>query len=78
MFPNKAHFATDFRNIPFDKMIEGLGGYAETVEKYQEIVPALERAFASNKPACINVLTKGVITPVIEDMTMRRDDASIE
>ncbi|MBK2094650.1 thiamine pyrophosphate-binding protein [Francisella philomiragia] len=78
MFPNKAHFATDFRNIPFDKMIEGLGGYAETVEKYQDIVPALERAFASNKPACINVLTKGVITPVIEDMTMRRDDASIE
>lgn len=78
MFPNQKHFATDFRNIPFHKMVEALGGYGELVEKYEELVPALERAFVSGKPACINVMTKGVITPVIEDITMRRDDASIE
>lgn len=78
MFPNRAHFATDFRNIPFHKMVEGLGGYGELVESAEDIIPALERAFASGKPACINVMTKGVITPVIEDVTMRRDDAKIE
>ena len=32
-----------------------MGGYGEQVENPDEIGPALERAFASGKPACINV-----------------------
>ncbi len=40
---------------PYHKMVEGLGGYGEAVERPEEIRPALERAFASGKPACINV-----------------------
>ena len=39
----------------YDKMVEGLGGYGEAVEKPEDIRPALERAFASGLPACINV-----------------------
>lgn len=78
MFPHRAHFATDFRNIPFHTMVEGLGGYGELVTDVNEIGPAVERAIASGLPACVNVMTKGVITPVIEDVTMRRDNASIE
>ena len=39
---------------PYHKMVEGLGGYGEAVERPEEIRPALERAFASGKPACIN------------------------
>lgn len=42
--------------IRYDKMVEALGGYGELVEKPEEIRPALERAFASGKPACVNVL----------------------
>jgi acetolactate synthase I/II/III large subunit len=43
-------------DTPYEKMVEGLGGYGERVEKPSEIRPALERAFASGMPACINVM----------------------
>ena len=39
----------------YDKMVQGLGGYGEAVEKPEDIRLALERAFASGLPACINV-----------------------
>ncbi|MFO7680404.1 MAG: thiamine pyrophosphate-binding protein, partial [Chloroflexota bacterium] len=39
----------------YDKVVEALGGYGEWVETPAEIGPALARAFASGKPACINV-----------------------
>lgn len=42
--------------IRYDKMVEALGGYGELVERPAEIRPALERAFSSGLPACINVL----------------------
>jgi len=34
-----------------------LGGYGELVEKDEDIVPAIQRALESGKPACINVMT---------------------
>jgi len=40
----------------YDKVVEALGGYGEMVDKPSEIRPALERAFKSGLPACINVL----------------------
>jgi acetolactate synthase-1/2/3 large subunit len=43
--------------IRYDRMVEALGGYGEMVERPEDIRPALERAFASGKPACINVIT---------------------
>ncbi len=42
--------------IRYDKMVEALGGFGELVEHPEDIRPALERAFASGLPACINVL----------------------
>jgi acetolactate synthase-1/2/3 large subunit len=42
--------------IRYDKMVEALGGYGELVQRAEDIRPALERAFASGLPACINVL----------------------
>jgi acetolactate synthase-1/2/3 large subunit len=41
---------------PYDKMVEAMGGYGERVEDPAEIRPALERAVASGKPACLNVM----------------------
>ncbi|MBN1496226.1 MAG: thiamine pyrophosphate-binding protein [Spirochaetes bacterium] len=46
----------------YEKMVEGLGGHSEFVTKDEEIIPALERAFASGKPACINVMTDPTVT----------------
>jgi acetolactate synthase-1/2/3 large subunit len=43
--------------IRYDKLVEALGGYGELVTKPDQIRPALERAFASGKAACVNVLT---------------------
>jgi len=41
----------------YDKVVEALGGHGELVQKPEELRPALDRAFASGKPACVNVLT---------------------
>jgi acetolactate synthase-1/2/3 large subunit len=40
----------------YDKIVEVLGGYGEHVTEPKEIRPALERARASGKPACVNVM----------------------
>jgi acetolactate synthase-1/2/3 large subunit len=49
----------------YEKMVEGLGGYGEFVTKDEEIIPAVNRAFGSGKPACINVMTDpAVVSPV--------------
>ena len=41
----------------YDLAAAAFGAHAELVERPEEIPPALERAFASGKPACINVMT---------------------
>jgi acetolactate synthase-1/2/3 large subunit len=41
----------------YDKVVEALGGHSEFVQRPEELRPALDRAFASGKPACVNVLT---------------------
>ena len=41
----------------YDKMAEALGCHGEYVEEPGQILPALERAFASGKPALVNVKT---------------------
>jgi acetolactate synthase-1/2/3 large subunit len=46
----------------YEKVVEGLGGHGEFVTKDSEIIPALERAFASGKPACVNVMTDPSVT----------------
>ncbi|HVC75518.1 MAG TPA: acetolactate synthase [Candidatus Micrarchaeaceae archaeon] len=40
----------------YDKVVEALGGYGELVERPGQIRPALERAFRSGLPACINTI----------------------
>jgi acetolactate synthase-1/2/3 large subunit len=41
----------------YDRMAMELGAHGELVEKPHEIRPALERAYASGKPAVVNVMT---------------------
>jgi acetolactate synthase I/II/III large subunit len=40
----------------YDRVVEALGGHGELVERPEDIAPALERAFRSGLPACLNVL----------------------
>jgi len=78
LFTNQKHFATDFRDIPFHTMFEGLGGHGELVETRADIIPAVKRAIASGKTACVNVKTVGHISPIVLATTSKRDKASIE
>lgn len=78
MFESGDHFATDFRDIPFHAMFEGLGGHGELVERPDQLLPALKRAISSGKTACVNVKTKGYISPIVLATTSKRDKASIE
>ena len=78
LFESGKHFATDFRDIPYHKMFEGLGGHGELVETREQLRPALKRALASGKTACLNVKAKGVISPIVLATTNKRDKASIE
>jgi acetolactate synthase-1/2/3 large subunit len=41
----------------YDQVVEALGGHGELVERPEDVKPALARAFASGKPALVNVLT---------------------
>ena len=43
--------------LPYEKVVEALGGYGELVSKPDDLRPALERAFSCGKPALVNVLT---------------------
>jgi acetolactate synthase-1/2/3 large subunit len=43
-------------NARYDKVVEALGGHGEYVTKPGDIAPAIERALASGKPACVNVI----------------------
>ena len=78
LFENGKHFATDFRDIPFHSMFEGLGGHGELVETRDQLAPALKRAIESGKTACINVKCRGVISPIVAATSDKRDKASIE
>jgi len=78
LFASGGHVATDFRDIPFHTLFEGLGGYGELVEDAEDIAPAVQRAMASGRTACVNVRTRGVISPIVAAVTSKRDKASIE
>ncbi len=56
---------TDLKPTRYDMAAAGFGCHAEYVEQPGDLVPALERAFASGKPACVNVMTDpSVVAPI--------------
>jgi acetolactate synthase-1/2/3 large subunit len=56
MFGAERAVATSLEPVRYDELVAAMGGYGELVENPEEIGPSLKRAFASGKPACINVL----------------------
>ncbi len=47
--------ATDLGRRPYHAVVEALGGYGELVTHPKELLPALERAAASDLPSLVNV-----------------------
>ncbi|MBI4611171.1 MAG: thiamine pyrophosphate-binding protein [Candidatus Rokubacteria bacterium] len=50
--------------VRYDKVIEGMGGHGEHVEVPAELRPALDRALKSGRVACVNVMMRGVPSPL--------------
>jgi len=55
----------------YDRVVEALGGYGEHVTEPKDIRPALERARASGKASCVNVMIDpNVFSPGTKNQTM--------
>jgi acetolactate synthase-1/2/3 large subunit len=49
----------------YDLVVTALGGHGELVTAARELEPALQRALASARPACVNVMMQRVPAPVL-------------
>jgi acetolactate synthase-1/2/3 large subunit len=63
---------TDLRFIRYDKVVEAIGGYAEYVERPEEVAPAVARALRSGSPSLVNVAVRSGASPLAEAMINRR------
>ena len=59
MFGEQRAVATRLEYTRYDKVVEALGGHGEYVETVEALGPALERAFAAEKAALVNVKIGG-------------------
>jgi acetolactate synthase-1/2/3 large subunit len=62
-YEDKYHdsLAVNLAFIHYEKLAEMFGGYGELVEDPDQIVPAIERAIASGKPAIVNVRVEDIL-----------------
>lgn len=49
----------------YDEMAQAMGCHGENVSRIDDLVPAIERAIASGKPACLNVTIQSIAAPTI-------------
>ncbi|MFQ5666726.1 MAG: thiamine pyrophosphate-binding protein [Candidatus Binatia bacterium] len=69
MYGKDRTVATALAPTRYDLAAAGLGCYGEQVEHPAELVPALQRALSSGRPACLNVMTDPtVIAPITQMM----------
>jgi acetolactate synthase-1/2/3 large subunit len=61
---NRAH-GCELLPSRYDLVAQALGGHGELVTAASELAPAIERAIASGKPACVNVMIERVPAPSI-------------
>jgi acetolactate synthase I/II/III large subunit len=47
----------------YDQVVVALGGYGEMIDTVAALPAAIERAMASGKPACINIMTESIASP---------------
>ena len=49
----------------YDQVVTALGGHGEHVERAADLPGAIERALASGKPACVNVMIESIAAPAL-------------
>ncbi|MDQ6663788.1 MAG: thiamine pyrophosphate-binding protein [Acidobacteriota bacterium] len=55
--------ACELRATQYDEVMKGFGGGGETIDNLDQVRPAVERAFSSGVPYCLNVNVKGMRSP---------------
>jgi acetolactate synthase-1/2/3 large subunit len=58
--------ACELQAARYDLVMQAFGGGGETVERLEQVRPAVERAFAAGVPYCLNVKIRGVRSPFTE------------
>ncbi len=61
---NRMH-GCDLLPAHYEGVAAALGGHGEWVEKAADLADAIERALASGKPACINVMVESIAAPAL-------------
>ncbi|TMA05083.1 MAG: thiamine pyrophosphate-binding protein [Deltaproteobacteria bacterium] len=67
---------TELLQTRYEQLVQGLGGYGEFVTGPEDLEHALQRAFASERPALLNVVVKRAISPRAEAAIARRKAAA--
>jgi acetolactate synthase-1/2/3 large subunit len=62
--PNRTH-GCELDPTRYDLVVAAVGGHGELVENIADLPGAVERAMASGKPACINVMIESIPSPVV-------------
>jgi acetolactate synthase I/II/III large subunit len=70
--------ATELLQTRYEQVVQGLGGFGEFVEGTEDLEPALRRAFASGRPALLNVAIQRAISPRAEAAIGRRKAAAVK
>jgi acetolactate synthase I/II/III large subunit len=55
----------DLLPVRYDQVVAAFGGHGEFVERAEDLPAAIDRALASGKPACINVMVESIAAPAI-------------
>ena len=58
--------ACELRSTRYDIVMKGFGGDGETIDTLDQVRPAVDRAFASGVPYCLNVNIRGMRSPFTE------------
>lgn len=64
--PGEPTVACELQRARYDVVMQGFGGGGETIDRIEQVRPAVERAFGSGAPYCINVNIRGVRSPFTE------------
>lgn len=67
---------TELLPTRYDRVAESLGGHGEHVTSAKELRPAIERAIASGRPACVNVALARVPAPRVRRRSTATDHGS--
>jgi acetolactate synthase-1/2/3 large subunit len=62
--PNRT-FGCELLPTRYDLVVAALGGHGELVQSADEMPGAIDRAMASGKPACINVMIESIPAPTV-------------